>query len=51
VPGICSDLFAVEIPMRFQWSGLLTSKAEPPASYVPRAAPSNQAASAAEHTL
>jgi hypothetical protein len=51
MPGICSDLFAVEVPMRVQYSGLPTSKAEPHASYVPRATPSNQAASAAERTL
>jgi hypothetical protein len=51
MPGNCSNLFAVEVPMCVQRSGLPTSKAEPSASYVPCAAPSNQAASAAEHTL
>jgi len=49
--GNGSDLFAVEVPTCVQCAGLPTSKAEPPTSYIPRAAPSNQAASAAEHTL
>jgi hypothetical protein len=51
MPGKCCDLFAGWVPMCVQCSGLSTSKAEPPASYVPCTAPSNQAAPASEHTL
>jgi len=51
VPGNCSDLFAVEVPTCVHCSGLPTAKAKPSASYVPHTAPSNQAASASEHTL